>query len=104
MCGTGKYAHHTLSKLVLSDSGGEAKKKDLVHGATVRCVYAFSSGNGGNFGGGRRGGFGRFGGSFGRRRGGFGGLAGLSSRDAALVAMMLGGGFGGGGYSDDSDY
>ena len=97
----GLYKHHKLSKLILVGQGGgvqtEAKKNDLVHGATVRCTYTFSSGNGGNFGGRRRGGFGGF-------RGGFGG--GLSQREMMMMMLMSGGGGGpfSGGYSDSDGY
>ena len=99
----GLYKQHKLSKLMLvpasTTAGGaevEAKKADLVHGATVRCTYSFSSGNGniGAFGPG------------GRRRGGFGGGFGgrLSQQEMIMLMMLEGrGGFGGGGYGSDSD-
>jgi hypothetical protein len=91
----GLYKHHKLSKLLLvPPSGGhaqaEAKKGDLVHGATVRCTYTISTGNGGNFGG--------------RRRGrGFGGL---SHRDEMMMlmahGMLMGRSYGG--YSSDGSF
>ena len=98
----GLYKHHKLSKLMLAPPAGgaeaEAKKNDLVHGATVRCTYTFSSGNGniGGFGPG------------GRRRGGFrgGGFGGMSQRDMMMLMLLQGrGGFGGyGGYGSDDSY
>ena len=74
----------------------EAKKDDLVHGATVRCTYAVSRGNGNLPPGGRR-------------RGGFrGGFGGMSQRDLMMLMLLEGrGGFGGGGfggYSDSDEY
>ena len=49
-----------LGSLRLEGEGRDAKKEDLVDGATVRCTYTYQSGNG-NLGGflGRGGGFGR---------------------------------------------
>ena len=56
----GKYKYHVLGSLRLEGEGRDAKKEDLVDGATVRCTYTYQSGNG-NLGGflGRGGGFGR---------------------------------------------
>ena len=81
----GKVPSHKLSKLTLS-TGAEVKKNDLVDGATVVCHYAYSVPVTGNlFGGGRRRGFGGFGGSR--------GFGGMNARDAMLYAMMMRGGF-----------
>ena len=77
----GKYAHHTMGSLKIGGPGGRnAKKNDLVDGATVHCTYTYSAGNPGNL-----------------RGGGFG-FRGRSSNHL-LFAMMFGGG-GGGGMSD----
>ena len=78
----GKYAHHTMGSLKLgSATGSNAKKGDLVDGATVYCTYTYSAGNASNLGGG----FGR--GGFGRRA------------DLMMMMMMMGGG-----GPFDSDY
>jgi len=74
----GKYAHHTMGSLKIGGPGGRnAKKNDLVDGATVHCTYTYTAGNPG------------FGGFRGRGR----------SSNHLLFAMMFGGG-GGGGMSD----
>ena len=74
----GKYAHHTMGSLKIGGPGGRnAKKNDLVDGATVHCTYTYTAGNPG------------FGGFRGRGRG----------SNHLLFAMMFGGG-GGGGMSD----
>lgn len=94
----GLYKHHKLSKLLLASPAGgaevEMKKNDLVHGATVRCTYTFSSGNGniGAFGPG------------GRRRGGFRGLFGGMSQRELMMMMLLEGRRGYGGYGSDDSY
>ena len=72
----GKYAHHTMGSLKIGGPGGRnAKKNDLVDGATVHCTYTYTAGNPG-----------------------FGGFRGRGSNHL-LFAMMFGGG-GGGGMSD----
>jgi len=85
--GFGKYAHHTMGSLKLGSAGGRnAKKADLVDGATVYCSYTYSAGNPGNLGGRR--GLGGFGGM--RGFGGFGG--GGSRADLMMMMMLMGGG------------
>ena len=84
----GLYASHKLSKLLLVVDGaerGEAKKADLVQGATVRCTYVYAHGNAANLRGGRRGGFGGF---------GRGGACGVQ-----MMRMMLAMGYGGGRFA-----
>ena len=70
-----------MGSLKIGGPGGRnAKKNDLVDGATVHCTYTYSAGNPANL-----------------RSGGFGGFRGRSSNHL-LFAMMFGGG--GGGMSD----
>ena len=72
----GKYAHHTMGSLKIGGPGGRnAKKNDLVDGATVHCTYTYTAGNPG-----------------------FGGFRGRGRSNHLLFAMMFGGG--GGGMSD----
>ena len=72
----GKYAHHTMGSLQIGGPGGRnAKKNDLVDGATVHCTYTYTAGNPG-----------------------FGGFRGRGRSNHLLFAMMFGGG--GGGMSD----
>ena len=68
-------------RAALCSTPRNAKKNDLVDGATVHCTYTYSAGNPGNLRSG-------FGGGFGSRR-----------SNHLLFAMMFGGG-GGGGMSD----
>ena len=74
----GKYAHHTMGSLKLNGPGGRnAKKNDLVDGATVHCTYTYTAGNPG-----------------------FGGFRGRGSNHLLFAMMFGGGGGGGGGMSD----